>query len=75
MLRIYSGSGDQRNFGPIINFNVLTADGSIVPPQEVDRLASISNIHLRMGRHCNLALSHLSSACRPINSSKSTPKV
>ncbi|SPO46530.1 related to molybdenum cofactor sulfurase HxB protein [Moesziomyces antarcticus] len=40
-------------FGPIVNFNLLTATGAIVPPQEVDRLASISNIHMRMGRHCN----------------------
>ncbi len=40
-------------FGPIVNFNIRTPSGSIVPPQEVDRLASISNIHLRMGRHCN----------------------
>lgn len=39
--------------GPIINFNIQTADGTVVPPQEVDRLASVSNIHLRMGRHCN----------------------
>ena len=54
VVRLYpdhSEAGAQ--FGPIVNFNVLTARGTVVPPQEVDRLASISNIHLRMGRHCN----------------------
>ncbi|KAJ9480127.1 Molybdenum cofactor sulfurase [Pseudozyma hubeiensis] len=54
VVRIYRGREEGRaEFGPIVNFNVLAADGTIVPPQEVDRLASISNIHLRTGRHCN----------------------
>ncbi|CDR87361.1 related to molybdenum cofactor sulfurase HxB protein [Sporisorium scitamineum] len=53
VIRLYPCHGARAEFGPIVNFNVLTANGSIVPPQEVDRLASISNIHLRMGRHCN----------------------
>ncbi|GAC93652.1 molybdenum cofactor sulfurase [Pseudozyma hubeiensis SY62] len=54
VVRIYRGRGQiEAEFGPIVNFNVLAADGTIVPPQEVDRLASISNIHLRTGRHCN----------------------
>jgi molybdenum cofactor sulfurtransferase len=42
--------GDQ---GATIAFNLLTANGTIVPPTEVDRLACIQNIHLRAGRHCN----------------------
>lgn len=53
VLRLYSGADASCDAGPIVNFNVLTATGAIVPPQEVDRLASISNVHLRMGRHCN----------------------
>ncbi|SPO27714.1 related to molybdenum cofactor sulfurase HxB protein [Ustilago trichophora] len=54
VVRLYAGSDARKaDFGPIVNFNILTPNGSIVPPQEVDRLASISNIHLRMGRHCN----------------------
>ncbi|KAN0060099.1 hypothetical protein ACQY0O_008072 [Thecaphora frezii] len=39
--------------GPILNFNLLSPTGRVLPPNEVDRLASISNIHLRAGRHCN----------------------
>ncbi|PWY98319.1 PLP-dependent transferase [Testicularia cyperi] len=46
-------AADDADQGPILNFSVLTADGRVVPPQEVDRLACVSNIHLRMGRHCN----------------------
>ena len=53
VVRLYPGSDAGGDFGPIVNYNILTASGAIVPPQEVDRLASISNIHLRMGRHCN----------------------
>uniref|UniRef100_V5F2G9 MOSC domain-containing protein n=2 Tax=Kalmanozyma brasiliensis (strain GHG001) TaxID=1365824 RepID=V5F2G9_KALBG len=53
VVKLYVGLNTEGDSGPIINFNILTADGSVVPPQEVDRLASISNIHLRMGRHCN----------------------
>ncbi|SNX86051.1 related to molybdenum cofactor sulfurase HxB protein [Melanopsichium pennsylvanicum] len=54
VVRIYPAP-DARgtDFGPIVNFNILTPQSSVVPSQEVDRLASISNIHLRMGRHCN----------------------
>ena len=42
--------GDQ---GSTIAFNLLTSNGTVVPPTEVDRLACIQNIHLRAGRHCN----------------------
>jgi molybdenum cofactor sulfurtransferase len=42
--------GDQ---GATIAFNLLTSNGTLVPPNEVDRLACIQNIHLRTGRHCN----------------------
>ncbi|KAJ1035422.1 hypothetical protein NDA13_000837 [Ustilago tritici] len=53
VVRLYPENDAEKEFGPIINFNILNSNGSIVPPQEVERLASISNIHLRMGRHCN----------------------
>ena len=53
VVRFYPENDAEKEFGPIINFNILNSNGSIVPPQEVERLASISNIHLRMGRHCN----------------------
>jgi molybdenum cofactor sulfurtransferase len=42
--------GDQ---GAAIAFNLLTSNGTVVPPNEVDRLSCIQNIHLRAGRHCN----------------------
>ncbi|KAJ9094459.1 hypothetical protein QFC21_005998 [Naganishia friedmannii] len=42
--------GDQ---GATMAFNLLTSNGTLVPPNEVDRLACIQNIHLRTGRHCN----------------------
>lgn len=42
--------GDQ---GATLAFNLLTSNGTLVPPNEVDRLACIQNIHLRAGRHCN----------------------
>jgi len=45
--------GDMAGQGPIVNFNILHPSGRIIPPNEVDRLACIQNIHLRSGRHCN----------------------
>ena len=51
VVRLYSPRGDEA--GPVLSFNVLAPGGGIVPPSEVDRLASVSNIHLRAGRHCN----------------------
>ncbi|KAI3485906.1 hypothetical protein L1887_50706 [Cichorium endivia] len=54
VVRMYrDADGSAGGYGPIVNFNLITATGMMVPPQEVDRLASISNIHVRMGRHCN----------------------
>jgi len=39
--------------GPVLNFNFKKADGSWVGFSEVARLASIHNIHLRVGGLCN----------------------
>ncbi|KAJ3091180.1 hypothetical protein HK102_001417 [Quaeritorhiza haematococci] len=39
--------------GPIINFNLLRADGSVVGYSEVMRLAAIHDIHIRTGCFCN----------------------
>ncbi|KAL1773355.1 molybdenum cofactor sulfurase [Sigmodon hispidus] len=40
--------------GPIINFNVLDDGGSIIGYSQVDKMASLYNIHLRTGCFCNL---------------------
>jgi molybdenum cofactor sulfurtransferase len=39
--------------GPIIAFNVLNPDGSIIGYNDVMRLCSIEKIHVRSGRFCN----------------------
>uniref|UniRef100_A0A4W3JJ23 Molybdenum cofactor sulfurase n=1 Tax=Callorhinchus milii TaxID=7868 RepID=A0A4W3JJ23_CALMI len=39
--------------GPIINFNILDENGDIVGYSQVDRMASLYNIHLRTGCFCN----------------------
>uniref|UniRef100_H3AUI3 Molybdenum cofactor sulfurase n=1 Tax=Latimeria chalumnae TaxID=7897 RepID=H3AUI3_LATCH len=39
--------------GPIINFNVLDENGGIIGYSQVDKLASLYNIHLRTGCFCN----------------------
>ncbi|KAI8866654.1 PLP-dependent transferase, partial [Ramicandelaber brevisporus] len=39
--------------GPIINFSLQREDGSPIGYAEVERLASLHNIHLRAGGHCN----------------------
>ena len=40
--------------GPILNFNVMHADGSMVGFSQVDKLAQLYNIHLRTGCFCNM---------------------
>ncbi|KAL3836313.1 hypothetical protein ACJMK2_021749 [Sinanodonta woodiana] len=40
--------------GPIINFNILRADGQFVGFVEVDKMAQLYNIHLRTGCFCNI---------------------
>ncbi|XP_070536354.1 molybdenum cofactor sulfurase-like [Ptychodera flava] len=39
--------------GPIVNFNILKPDGTYVGYAEVDKLASLHDIHLRTGCFCN----------------------
>ena len=44
---------DSSKQGPIVNFNLLRADGRVVGYHEVDKLAAACNIHLRTGCFCN----------------------
>lgn len=56
VVRIYSDSGFSSPDvqGPIINFNVLDDGGNIIGYSQVDKMASLYNIHLRTGCFCNL---------------------
>jgi molybdenum cofactor sulfurtransferase len=53
MVRLYSDFDTGRSQGPVIAFNVLRADGSIVAYSEVERLANEHKICLRTGSLCN----------------------
>ncbi|XP_068092775.1 molybdenum cofactor sulfurase [Hyperolius riggenbachi] len=39
--------------GPVINFNVLDENGGVIGYTQVDKLASLYNIHFRTGCFCN----------------------
>lgn len=39
--------------GPIVNFNLLQPDGQILGYHQVEKLASVCDIHLRTGCFCN----------------------
>ncbi|XP_075684622.1 molybdenum cofactor sulfurase [Rhinoderma darwinii] len=55
VIRIYTDT-EVRTFdvqGPIINFNVLDETGGIIGYSQVDKLASLYNIHFRTGCFCN----------------------
>ncbi|XP_009073551.1 PREDICTED: molybdenum cofactor sulfurase, partial [Acanthisitta chloris] len=55
VVRIYSDT-DFSNpdvQGPIINFNVLDENGEVVGFSQVDKMASLHNIHVRTGCFCN----------------------
>ncbi|XP_028630666.1 molybdenum cofactor sulfurase [Grammomys surdaster] len=56
VVRIYSDSrfNSPDVQGPIINFNVLDDGGEIIGYSQVDKMASLYNIHLRTGCFCNL---------------------
>ncbi|XP_017456477.1 molybdenum cofactor sulfurase isoform X3 [Rattus norvegicus] len=56
VVRIYGDSGFSSPDvqGPIINFNVLDDAGKIIGYSQVDKMASLYNIHLRTGCFCNL---------------------
>ncbi|NXT76085.1 MOCOS sulfurase, partial [Zapornia atra] len=55
VVRIYSdtdfSSPDVQ--GPIINFNVLDENGEVIGFSQVDKMASLYNIHVRTGCFCN----------------------
>ena len=55
--KIYTGSKssylDPQIQGPIIAFNIRHSDGTWVANSEVEKIASIKNIHLRTGGVCN----------------------
>jgi molybdenum cofactor sulfurtransferase len=53
MIRLYSNFSDGRSQGPVIAFNVLRADGTIVSCSEVGKLADEHKIYLRTGSLCN----------------------
>ncbi|XP_066208847.1 molybdenum cofactor sulfurase [Saccopteryx leptura] len=55
VVRIYSDSefSSPEVQGPIINFNVLDANGNIVGYSQVEKMASLYNIHVRTGCFCN----------------------
>ncbi|XP_077993874.1 molybdenum cofactor sulfurase-like [Glandiceps talaboti] len=44
---------DKSTQGPIINFNIIKPNGDYVGYAEVDKLASLHDIHLRTGCFCN----------------------
>lgn len=44
---------DRQVQGPVIAFNIQNSDGTLVSNFEVEKLASIKNIHLRTGGVCN----------------------
>ena len=48
-----SEHGDTKSQGPIIAFNLRGSNGDWVSNTEVEKLASIKNIHLRTGGVCN----------------------
>ncbi|NWX49796.1 MOCOS sulfurase, partial [Steatornis caripensis] len=55
VVRIYSDT-DFSNpdvQGPIINFNVLDENGGVIGFSQVDKMASLYNIHVRTGCFCN----------------------
>ncbi|XP_028982931.1 molybdenum cofactor sulfurase isoform X2 [Betta splendens] len=39
--------------GPILNFNLMDSNGQIIGYSQVDRMASLYNIHIRTGCFCN----------------------
>uniref|UniRef100_A0A8C0W1U8 Molybdenum cofactor sulfurase n=1 Tax=Castor canadensis TaxID=51338 RepID=A0A8C0W1U8_CASCN len=55
VVRIYSDSefSSPDVQGPIINLNVLEASGNVIGYSQVDKMASLYNIHLRTGCFCN----------------------
>ena len=46
----YSDASKQ---GPIVNFNLLGPDGQVLGYSQVEKLASVFDVHLRTGCFCN----------------------
>uniref|UniRef100_A0A8C4XDA2 Molybdenum cofactor sulfurase n=1 Tax=Erpetoichthys calabaricus TaxID=27687 RepID=A0A8C4XDA2_ERPCA len=61
VVRIYSDTEfeDPSTQGAIINFNILDDNGNIIGYSQVDKLASLHNIHLRTGCFCNMGACQL----------------
>ncbi|KFP80852.1 Molybdenum cofactor sulfurase, partial [Apaloderma vittatum] len=55
VVRIYSDTdfSNPDAQGPIINFNVLDENGEVIGFSQVDKMASLYNIHVRTGCFCN----------------------
>uniref|UniRef100_A0A8C3WWB0 Molybdenum cofactor sulfurase n=1 Tax=Catagonus wagneri TaxID=51154 RepID=A0A8C3WWB0_9CETA len=55
VVRIYSDSefSSPDVQGPVISFNMLDAEGHIIGYSQVDKMASLYNIHVRTGCFCN----------------------
>ncbi|XP_021566797.1 molybdenum cofactor sulfurase [Carlito syrichta] len=55
VVRIYGDSefSSPEVQGPVINFNVLDDRGDVIGYSQVDKMASLYNIHLRTGCFCN----------------------
>ncbi|KAF9345795.1 hypothetical protein BGX26_002730 [Mortierella sp. AD094] len=45
--------GDPETYGPILNFNLKRSNGKWIGYGDVERLASMKNIHVRTGGFCN----------------------
>ncbi|KAM9097564.1 molybdenum cofactor sulfurase [Sarcophilus harrisii] len=55
VIQIYSDTefNNPQTQGPIINFNVLDDNGDIVGYSQIEKMASLHNIHVRTGCFCN----------------------
>ena len=51
--KMYNDKASTEDSGPVIAFNFLDASGGYVSLQEVQKLASVNNVHLRTGNLCN----------------------
>ena len=50
---VYAAGSDAGSHGPIVAFNIRNSSGDFTSCTEVDRLASLRNIHIRAGGLCN----------------------
>eukprot|EP00931_Biecheleriopsis_adriatica_P057958 TRINITY_DN34433_c0_g1_i1.p1 TRINITY_DN34433_c0_g1~~TRINITY_DN34433_c0_g1_i1.p1 ORF type:complete len:532 (-),score=91.92 TRINITY_DN34433_c0_g1_i1:30-1589(-) len=64
VIQLYSGRADVMQ-GPVVNFNVLRPDGSVVSHIDVMAKAAQAGIHLRAGAHCNPGAASLALGLTP----------